>query len=282
MTGALDVPAFLARLHLRDAEAPGVEALRRLHTAFVETVPYENLDVLLERPTSIGPAAAVERIVRRRRGGYCFHLNSAFAALLRALGYRVHLHRAGVHADGDEPGINRNHAALTVTGVPGDDGEGWYADVGLGDGPRVPLPLRTGEHREGPFTYRMERSPVARGGWRFVHDVRGSFPALDFAPEPVTTDDFLAKHRELSTSPDSVFTGVCVVHRLRAGDVDQMRGLVLSRLRSSSRTVLETPGDWYTALADVFGLPLRDVSPVNRDRLWRRVVAQHDAHLLVS
>jgi N-hydroxyarylamine O-acetyltransferase len=103
MPDTIDVPGYLARLGLPElaGHEPAVPALRALHRAHAERVPYECLEIHLDRPTKVCPAASVRRIVAGR-GGYCFHLNGAFSALLRALGYCVTRHVGGVqsHASG--------------------------------------------------------------------------------------------------------------------------------------------------------------------------------------
>lgn len=134
----IDVDGYLAVLGVARPAAPTAEALRALHRAQVERVPYETLDNQLGRPTGIGAAESVARILRGR-GGYCFHLNGAFAALLTALGYDVTLHRAGVQDEVEDPGgPGGDHLALTV----GLDGERWLVDTGLAGGMYEPLPLR--------------------------------------------------------------------------------------------------------------------------------------------
>ena len=86
--GNIDVTGYLERLGL-GAEPPGIAALRRLHAAHVERVPYEPLEIQLGRPTALDPAASAARILRGR-GGYCYHLNGAFSALLLPFGVRLH------------------------------------------------------------------------------------------------------------------------------------------------------------------------------------------------
>jgi arylamine N-acetyltransferase len=278
----VDVNAFLRRLGLDEIEPPSVAGLHRLHRAFVERVPYEVIEIQLERPTSLDPFEATDRIVRRGRGGYCFHLNGAFSTLLAALGYRVGLHRAGVqNHTGQRAGIYRNHLALTVEGLPDQPDTAWLVDVGLGDALYDPLPLRKGSYRQGPFDYSLRPSEIAPGGWRFEHDARGSFRGMDFEPQPASMSDFAERHEHLSSSPESGFVRVFTAQRRDADGVDILRALTLSRLDAGSRpsTVLESPEKWYAALADIFGLTLDDVSSDDRDRLWRRVVAQHEKHL---
>ncbi|TKG66226.1 arylamine N-acetyltransferase family protein [Prauserella endophytica] len=274
----IDVAAYLARLGIDEAEPPSVEALHRLHAAHVERVPYETLEIQLGRPTSLDPAESARRIVAGR-GGYCFHLNGAFSALLRQLGYRVTRHLGGAQMTAADPAaITREHLALTVDALPGDPGTAWFTDVGLGDALHTPLPLRTGTYRQGPFTYGLEPSQIAPGGWRLAHDPAGSFFTLDFAPGPAEMGDFADRHEYLSTSPESGFVRTCTVQRRDAGGVDVLRALTLTRT-PGSRTVLETEQDWWAALGDVFGIAANGFTGDERARLWRTVVAQHERFL---
>jgi hypothetical protein len=208
-------------------------------------VAYENLDILLGRPTSIDPYDSVARVLRGR-GGYCYHLNGAFSALLASLGYRVRWHLGGVQRVGeDPPGANGNYLALTVHSLPAPecpDGV-WMVDVGFGDGPPEPLPLGPGSVRQGPFRYRIERSSAVAGGWRFTHDPAGWYA---------------------------------------------LRGCRLTRVGATGRSGEDThraeedihrAGDWYAAIGDVFGLILDDLGRRERERLWRRVRAAHEAWL---
>jgi len=274
----LDVPGFLRRVGIAHAEPPGVAALHRLHRAFAEHVPYETVAIQLGHPTTVDPLESADRIVRRGRGGYCFHLNGAFAALLTALGYQVTKHHAGIQLTPDhEQAITRNHLVLTVHGLSDTP---WLVDVGLGDGLHSPLPLVPGTYRQGPFTFHLRPSEVTPGGWRFDHDPRGSLFGMDFVAQPARMADFAERHEHLSTSPESSFTGTLGVLRTDADGFDILRALTLSRIgERTTRTVLERREDWFAALADVYGLTLSDLTPEDRDRLWRKVVGQHEQFL---
>src|SRR5918996_3468326 len=185
------IGGYLRRLGVAHPSAPSVTALRTLHRMHVEGVPYEALDIQLQRPTSLDPFVSARRIVRDHRGGYCYHLNGAFSVLLRALGYTVMWHRAGVQNRSDPvaPGAEwANHLTLTVHGLNSDDCPSgvWLVDVGLGDALHDPLPLHPGSYRQGPFSYRLRRSDREPGGWRFDHDPAGSFAGMDFRLQPAT------------------------------------------------------------------------------------------------
>ncbi|MBM7790609.1 arylamine N-acetyltransferase family protein [Tenggerimyces flavus] len=280
----LDVAGYLARLGVSAPGTPSVEGLRGLHRAQVERIPYEAIEIQLGHPTTIDPYDSAARIIGRHRGGYCYHLNGAFSVLLKALGYDVVWHRAGVqsHSLPSAPGPElANHLALTVHGLPSDDNPtgDWLVDAGLGDGPHEPLPLNEGEYDQGPFHYRLRPSEVEQNAWRFDHDHRGAFVGMDFRTATATPQDFAERHQWLSTSPESGFVRTFVVQRRDADGYDELRGLTLHRVDKDGRRVrtLETSADWFAAMADVFDLPLHDVDPAERERLWERTKTAHHA-----
>jgi N-hydroxyarylamine O-acetyltransferase len=285
MPPRLDLDGYLRRLGIADPGPPSPKGLRLLHAAHVERIPYEAIEIQLGRLTTLDPYDSADRIVARHRGGYCYHLNGAFSVLLAGLGYDVVWHRGGVQ-NRSEPrpvGAIGNHLALTVHGLPDDrcpDGV-WLADVGLGDALHDPLPLRAGQYRQGPFAYALHPSTVEPGGWRFEHDARGAFTGMDFRPDRATTDDFQERHTYLSTSPESMFVRTCSVQRRDATGVDVLTGCVLKRLGDDppSPRMLETADEWFDALADVFDLPLTDLTDTERDALWTRVRAAHERWL---
>ncbi|MFD8527031.1 arylamine N-acetyltransferase [Streptosporangium canum] len=275
----IDVSAYLRRIKVKIAGPPSVESLRLLHRAHVERVPYECLEIWLGRPTTVDPVESATRIISGR-GGYCFHLNGAFSLLLEALGYQVTRHFGGPqHGSGDPAGADGGHLSLTVSGLPSEDNPGgaWMVDQGLGDGFHEPLPLVEGVYRQGPFSYGLRPSQAEPGGWRFDHDPRGTFLGLDFRAGRAEMSAFTAMHEHLSTSPESGFVRVATVQRRDAGGVDILRGLVLTRLgdREHSLTV-ETERDYFELLADVFALPLDDVTPAERAKLWQRLWTAHE------
>ncbi|WP_281247497.1 arylamine N-acetyltransferase [Saccharopolyspora shandongensis] len=174
----------------------------------------------------------------------------------------------------DPPHLSRNHLVLTVTGLPEDPEAAWLVDTALGDGIYLPLPLREGSYTQGPYTYRVRSSEVAPGGWRFDHDPSGAFVGFDFAPGVAEMADFAEKYAWLSTSPESSFVRLCMLLRRDATGVDSLKALTLNC--HGAKEVLESPGAWWTAVGDVFGIPRALFTAEERERLWRRVVAQHE------
>ena len=90
-----------------------------MHRAYLARVPYEDLAVQLGETGPLDEATLAERVLRDGRGGYCFELNTLFAALLRGLGFSVEHHQAVVGGEGPT-----NHMALVVDV----DGSPWLAE----------------------------------------------------------------------------------------------------------------------------------------------------------
>ncbi|MET9885999.1 arylamine N-acetyltransferase [Streptomyces sp. NPDC006430] len=265
---------YLRRLGFPRPPQPTVDALFALQRAHLERIPYENIDIQLGRPPGIDPELSVRRFAAGR-GGYCFHLNGAFALLLEVLGYEVTRHVAGVlgPADRERRDVSGDHLALTVRV----GGEEFFVDVGLGDGPHEPLPLRVGTHRQGGFTYGLARLEGEETGWRYLNE-KGPCPAVNIRSAPATTGDFEATHQRLSTAQDSGFVRTLALLRRDADGVDTLRGRVLSRIdpvKGTTERILDTPGEFWAVTGGLFERDLDDLTPADRATLWDRVCEAH-------
>src|SRR5918911_3762110 len=147
----MDVEAYLERIDYRGPLEPTAETLRRLHVAHLLAVPFENLSIHAGEPIVLEDGALFDKVVARRRGGFCYELNGLFAALLRELGFNVGMLSAAVARREGGFGPEFDHMALLVTLE-----ERWLADVGFGDSFVEPLLLdERGEQRQGPPAYRI-------------------------------------------------------------------------------------------------------------------------------
>src|SRR5258706_15900438 len=92
----MDFHAYLQRINYAGSLAPDNETLRLLHLAHLRTVPFENLSIHTNEAIVLDDDALFEKIVVRRRGGFCYELNGVFSALVRELGFEVGLVSAQV------------------------------------------------------------------------------------------------------------------------------------------------------------------------------------------
>ena len=133
---SIDVPSYLARIGLSEAPRLDREGLAHLQRSHMATVPFENLDVVAGIEVRTDLSWSIQKVVERRRGGWCFELNGAFGALLSALGFQVIQLGCAVLLDG--PNALVDHLALEVT-----LDQPYLVDVGFGESFISPLELNT-------------------------------------------------------------------------------------------------------------------------------------------
>ena len=85
----LDRAAYLARVGYKGQLEPTLETLKALQFAHVSAIPFENLDIVLGKTISLDLPHLEAKLVKARRGGYCFEQNALFAAVLESLGFEV-------------------------------------------------------------------------------------------------------------------------------------------------------------------------------------------------
>src|SRR5689334_18703916 len=134
----MDLDAYFARIGWSGARERTLEVLAGIVARHVVAVPFENLDVLLKRVPKLDLASLEEKLVRQKRGGYCYEHATLVGAVLRALGFEVVTHSARVTMFMAKEESPRTHMFLTVA-LP----EGRFVvDPGFGGlAPRMPVPL---------------------------------------------------------------------------------------------------------------------------------------------
>jgi N-hydroxyarylamine O-acetyltransferase len=198
---SLDLAAYLARVGLSAAPAPTAAGLAELHLAHATHIPFENLDVLLGKPIRLDLASLQRKLVRDRRGGYCFEQNLLFAAVLEAVGFRVTRLAARVRYRATRV-LARTHMLLAVDLADGR----WVADVGFGgSGPLLPLRLVAGaEQPQFHWAYRLVEEGNAWVLQNRQHDGWQDFYV--FTTERQEVVDYEVASYYVSTHPDSAFT----------------------------------------------------------------------------
>ena len=206
---------YLARLGVSRPAAPTAQALRTLTRAHLEQVPFENLEIFLDRRCpSLEPEDLFRKVVEQRRGGYCFELNKLFYLLLEALGFRCYCAAARILYRRTDPRPLSHRVILADTA----DGGRWLCDVGYGGpGPKGALRMAPGEQTvEGEvFEIRVEDGVTVV----FRRDPDGLQKLMAFRDEPVGEVDFDVLHGYFGWHPKSVFTQKLVVYRCVPGGI---------------------------------------------------------------
>ena len=195
----MNLGAYLDRIRFTRPLRTDFETLRALQRAHLLAVPFENLDVHRRTPIDLSLDRLYDKIVRRRRGGFCYELNGLFAWALVEIGFWVQLHAARVF-EGDRPGPEFDHLALQVYA----DGA-VLADVGFGDSFIEPLRFEDGlEVVQRQMAYRLAHANGTWTLWRRAIDIWEPQYAFELAPRRLTEFTPMCLHHQ--TSPDSMFT----------------------------------------------------------------------------
>lgn len=85
----MDLDAYLHRIGYDGPRGPSAETLAVIQRCHAMSIPFENVTVLASGAPSLELDAIEEKIVARRRGGWCFEHNHLLLAALDALGFDV-------------------------------------------------------------------------------------------------------------------------------------------------------------------------------------------------
>ena len=262
-TRDLDLGVYWRRIGFAGAAAPTRECLDSLIERHAAAIPFENIEVLARRVPRLDLAGLQDKMVRQRRGGYCFEQNRLFRAVLQAVGFDAHPMeariRSGVPAD---VVTARTHLATRVVL----DGVDHLVDVGCGAiAPVAALVLASrGEQAAGSGFYRfidVEGELLLQGrgaeGWADHYQL---LPGLPHAIDCEMGNWFVATH------PKSMLGHNLLVGRAIAGGRLRLFNRRLSTFRPQHAAPLEqtlrTRAEFADALADGFGL---DVAPADLD-----------------
>ncbi|SFC89203.1 N-hydroxyarylamine O-acetyltransferase [Streptomyces aidingensis] len=239
--------AYLERIGAGRPAVADAEALRDLQQRHLRTVPFENLSIHLGEEIELTEKALVEKVVTRHRGGFCYEVNGAFAALLGALGFGVRLLAARVFENGDEtrPGIPFDHLALWVEPV---DGSGpWLADVGFGEFSEGPVLLESREEqRDSAGVFLLREGPHGD-----LDVFKNGTPQYRLETRPRALADFEGGCWYNRTSPSSHFTRGLVCSRMTGDGRITLSGRTLKRTAAGrQQTEEELPGE--AAVLDVY------------------------------
>lgn len=198
----MDTKAYLERINYHDDLTVSSQTLRRLQLAHLYAVPFENLSIHHHEPIVLNEAALFDKIVARRRGGFCYELNGLFAALLRTLGFQVDRLAASVAYDGGARySQNFSHMTLLVTFE-----DRWLVDVGFGDSFRQPLRLdEAGVQAQFGRGYRIESANGTFTMWE-QKDGEAWQPQYRFTAQAYDFPDYAHMCHYHQTSPESHFT----------------------------------------------------------------------------
>lgn len=118
MEAAVDLNAYCARVGYDGPRTPTLETLRALNARHPASIPFEAIDVLLDRGIDLSPQAVDAKLIPGRRGGYCFEHNSLFRCVLETMGFHVQgLAACTPGGDAETRALNAGEPQLTLADV---------------------------------------------------------------------------------------------------------------------------------------------------------------------
>ena len=258
------VSDYLSRIGVARPPTADAAALRELHRAHLMTVPFENLSIHLSEPISLADSDLLDKIVSRRRGGFCYELNGAFALLLEALGFEVARLAARVYGGG-RLGPPFDHLALAVG--PADGSGPWLADVGFGSHSTYPLLLNDTNEQDDPGG----RFQTVRELDGDLDVLKNSEPQYRLEQRPRTLEEFVPTCWWQQTSPQSHFRTNVICSRLTEDGRISVAGRTLINTTDGIKAEHELADDdaVLAAYREHFGIELNRVPEIVEPSLAR-------------
>jgi N-hydroxyarylamine O-acetyltransferase len=251
----MNIQAYQERINYHGPLAPSAETLRALQVAHLLAVPFENLSIHSGQPIVLNDHALFEKIVTRRRGGFCYELNGLFAALLRAMGFEVSMLSAGVADLAGGFGPDFAHMTLLVNLK-----ERWLADVGFGDSFREPLLLDCRDEQvEGAGGERAYQ--IVPDNDHFIlkqRDTTGEWTdQYRFDLRPHSYADYVSLCHYQETSPESHFTKGRVCTRATPEGritLSEMKSITTMHNGERKERLLTNEEEYASLLREEFGI----------------------------
>ena len=140
----MDIKQYLERITYVGPIGPTLKVLSDLQMFHLLNVPFENLDI--HNKTRIDLTNLFDKIVTRRRGGFCYELNGLFYELLVQIGFTVKMVSARAYDGKGNYGAEFDHMALIVEIMD----DRYLADVGFGEFLFFPIKLELNKEISDP------------------------------------------------------------------------------------------------------------------------------------
>src|SRR5450755_3965212 len=202
MMEALDLDSYFARVGYDGAATATLATLSRLHALHAAAIPFENLSPFLGEPVRLDAASLQDKLIARRRGGWCFEQNLLFSHALEGIGFEVTRLAARVRWNVAANVITpRSHCLLRLR----IEGRDYIADVGFG-GQSLSAPLRLEPGIEQATPHEPYRIVASNGGYALESRFGGEWQALyTFEMHEQQLADYEVSNWYLCNHPQSIF-----------------------------------------------------------------------------
>lgn len=248
-----ELPLYLNRIGFVAKAGADIATVTQMMRCQLFTVPFENLDVQAGKVVSLVPEDIVDKLVNRKRGGYCFEVNGLFAMALEALGieYRFVAARPMLY----QHRRPKTHMAIVLNLK----GEEWLCDLGFGSyGIRAPMQMKRLEVEVKQDFDTFMLSKTNGNEYLLKARVDGEWAnqfAFDLSPQEWI--DFEPANYFSSTHPDALFVKKLLVVLHNSNGRNILFGDTLKTVKNGqSEKRIIAREDRTSILSSVFGLEL--------------------------
>lgn len=259
MDSAINLATYLSRIGVAGDVKANIRSLSKIQHAHRLSIPFENLDVRLGRGISVDDDAIFDKLVSRKRGGYCFEHNALLRNALREIGYIVRplLARVWLFAVQTPP---KTHT-LNLVEI---DGEFWIADAGFGSSYCPPMRLRDGEETSGRDELKHRLITDADHGWMLQIMIDGVYKnEFSFSLDQVADLDLAMSNHWTATAPLSRFLHSVIVNKSTDGGMVNLNNDILiitaspkNGINENREIKLRDERELQEALAEHFGIEI--------------------------
>jgi len=256
MTPEIDLDAYFERIGYAGPRSVSIDTLAAIHLHHPRTIPFENLNPFLRWPVRLDAASLQQKLVRDRRGGYCYEHNLLLSHVLLQLGFRVRGLAARVLLNVPEGTVRpRSHMLLLIDL----DNRHYVADVGFG-GLTLTAPLRLQVDITQSTPHEACRLIAAAEGFVMQARVDDSWRSLyAFDLQEQVLADYEAVNWYLCNNPSSQFVTGLIAARPDRESRYALRGneLAVHHVNGGTeRRLLTSTGELRGALEETFRVTL--------------------------
>ncbi|NWY37813.1 ARY2 protein, partial [Sylvia atricapilla] len=287
----MDIKEYFARISYRGSyNKPDLATMSEIFLHHIQAVPFENLSIHCGESIELNLEATYNKIVRKKRGGWCMENNYLLSWVLKTLGYDVTLLGAKVYvAELDAYPDEIDHLLLRVEL----DGKSYIVDGGFGMAYQLWQPMELISGTDQPQTPGVFRFQEESGTWylekvkrkQWVLNPSSSTPQnveyevcrriYLFTLQPRDIEEFRGCNAHLQTAPDSLFVTKSICSLQTADGIRALVGWKLTEIKYNYRDNMDlveirilADEEIEKTLKEKFNITLdKKLVPVNTSRL---------------
>ncbi|NWS20632.1 ARY2 protein, partial [Pachyramphus minor] len=287
----MDIKEYFARISYRGSHnKPDLDTMSDIFQHHIQAVPFENLSIHCGERIELDLEATYNKIVRKKRGGWCMENNHLLSWVLKTLGYDVTLLGAKVYVpEYDTYPEEIDHLLLKVVL----DGKSYIVDGGFGMAYQMwqPMELISGtDQLQTPGVFRFleaggtwylekvkRKQLVPNQGASTPHNVEDEAcrRIYLFTLQPRDIEEFRGCNAHLQTAPDSLFVTKSICSLQTADGIRALVGWKLTEMKYNYRDNMDlveitmlTDEEIEKTLKEKFNVTLeKKLVPVNTSRL---------------